>query len=242
MELRSDAPLPKRDEAKLAPEAGPTGAEVLAYLRRHPEFLSRHPEVLGAQKEGDAVVDLRQFLVRKLQDEVRSAQTDYSELVATSRANHSAQARVHTAVLAIISARSFEHLMEVMTSDLAIHLDADVVSLCIENQTGGTVKAPMRGIRILEPGAVETLMGKKREVVLRPYVAGDPLLFGPGAGIVRSDALLRLDLGHGTPDGVLALGSRTEGQFLPAQGTELLTFLAQAIAVSIRSWLDLPEP
>ncbi len=233
--------MPKRDEAKPAAEAGPTGAEVLAYLRRHPEFLPRHPELLGAPTEGEAIVDLRQFLVRKLQDEVRSAQSDFSDLVTTSRANHSAQARVHTAALAIISARSFEHLMEVTTSDLAVHLDADVVSLCIENQTGGTVRAPMRGIRILEPGAIEALMGKRREVVLRPYVAGDPILFGPGAGIVRSDALLRLDMGHGAPDGLLALGARAEGQFLPAQGTELLNFLAQVLAVSIRSWLDLPE-
>ena len=232
--------MPKQDKAAAEPRDGPTGDQVLAYLRRHPDFLLQNPELLGAPRDVEGVVDLRQFLLRRLQEEVRSAQIDYSELVTTSRANLSSQARVHNAVLALLSARSFEHLMETATADLAVHLDADVISLCVEAMDDTKVRAPMRGIRILESGTIESLIGKKREVLLRPYIAGDPDLFGPGAGIVRSDALLRLDMGAGAPCGLLAIGSRKEGQFLPAQGTELLGFLAQVLAVTIRSWLDLP--
>ena len=41
--------------------------------------------------------------------------------------------------------------------------------------------------------------------------------------------------------GLLAIGSREEGKFLPAQGTELLIFLGRVLGLSIRSWLDLPD-
>jgi uncharacterized protein YigA (DUF484 family) len=72
-------------------------------------------------------------------------------------------------------------------------------------------------------------------------VEGDAMVFGPGAGLVSSDALLRLSISSTTPTALLALGAREPGQFHPGQGTELLTFLARVVESCIRGWLNLPE-
>ena len=47
-------------------------------------------------------------------------------------------------------------------------------------------------------------------------------MFGGGAGLVRSDALIRLKISAAAPPGLLAFGTRHPGYFNPGQGTELL--------------------
>ncbi|HTR84696.1 MAG TPA: DUF484 family protein, partial [Reyranella sp.] len=56
--------------------------------------------------------------------------------------------------------------------------------------------------------------------------------------LVRSQALLRLQLRRDAPQGVLAFGSRTPDKFHPGQGTELLTFLGKVVELTFRGWLD----
>jgi len=77
-------------------------------------------------------------------------------------------------------------------------------------------------------------------VVLAADTPGDPELFGPGAGLVRSQALIRLQISSETPEGLLAFGSREPDMFHQGQGTELVCFLARVVERCIRSWLDLP--
>ena len=77
-------------------------------------------------------------------------------------------------------------------------------------------------------------------MLLRQNARGERAIFGAGATLVHSDALLRLKISPATPVGLLALGSRKEGRFHAGQGTELLGFLARAVEFSIRAWLDLP--
>ncbi|MFO0995937.1 MAG: DUF484 family protein [Alphaproteobacteria bacterium] len=233
----------KPDEAKPAANAAPTAAQVLDYLRRHPDFLKRHPELLSAaidEPSADGIIDMRQYLVRRLQSEVRELEEQRADVVATRRAHLSSQSRVHTAVLALLSARTFEHLIEVATTDLAVHLEVDTISLCIESVEGAPTRVPVPGISIIEPGGVDALIGRGRDCAMRAHVVGDQALFGAAAGLVRSDALLRLPIAAAAPAGLLALGSRTVGRFQPGQATELLGFLARVLGLSIRSWLDLP--
>jgi len=73
-------------------------------------------------------------------------------------------------------------------------------------------------------------------------VAGDAMVFGAAAGLVRSDTMLRLTISPAAPLGLLAFGTRHPGYFNPGQGTELLGFLARVLEHCIREWLDLPQP
>lgn len=238
--------MQKPDDAKPARRAAPTAQQVADYLRRHPDFLAQHPELLnnatpGAPVRADGAVDMQHFLLKRAQGQLRALQDAHADLVSTSRANLTSQKRIHQAALALLAAPGFPQLLEAVTTDLAVHLEVDAVALCVEAVEGAPNRVPMGGISILKPGTVDHLLGQGRESLLRPYVSGERALFGPAAGLVRSDALLRLDLGSRAPHGILAFGSRNEGRFQPGHGIDLLTFLSGILALAIRSWLDLPE-
>ncbi len=235
-----------RDAGAEVGDAPATAEQVAAYLRQHPDFFDRNPELLDAiAPAGDAhaagVVDLRHFMVERLRDELAGMSALRDELVVIGRTNLSAQARVHKAILALLAARSFEHFVETLTTDLAVIVDLDVVTLGVEQNGEDVARAQNPGVYSLDPGAVDRLVGPGQSIALRETVDGDPMVFGPGAGLVVSDALLRLSISSTTPPALLALGSRAPGQFHPGQGTELLGFLARVVESCIRGWLNLPE-
>ena len=239
----------------LQPDDGPrrvptaprlTGAQVADYLRRHPTFLMRHPELLDGQvapgrDRGDGVVDLQQFMVERLRREIGRLRTEQDDILANSRDNLSTQARIHKAVLALLAADTFERLIETVTTDLALLLDVDVVMLCVEKAPGSSGDSNVEGVQMLPPGGVDRVMGPGQDVLLRDDVPGDLEVFGSAAGLVRSDALLRLRVSGSTPAGLIAFGTRHPGYFNPGQATELLGFLARVLEHCIRAWLDLPE-
>jgi len=237
-----------QDKHKPVAAAEPDGiaeAEVCAYLRAHPDFLVHHPALLAvltprALQRGDQVVDMQNFMLQRQRGELEKLQAQHGELIGTSRANLASQGRVHSAALALFGARSFEQLIQTVTTDLAVMLDADVATIGVESAEPMKPKLRNQGVQILKPGTVAELFGEDRDVLLFEEIEGDPALFGDGAGLVRSAALLRLRVSAKSPAGLLAIGTRTPGKFHVAQGTELLHFLGRSVAITIAQWLDLP--
>ncbi len=232
-----------RNAAGKAGDAPTTAEQVAVYLRQHPDFFDHNPELLEAISPAGAqgVVDLRHYIVERLRDELAEMSALRDEMVVTGRTNLAAQARVHKAIQALLAARSFEHFIETLTTDLAVIVDLDVVALGVEQNGEDVNRARTPGVYSLETGTVDRLIGPSQAVALRASVEGDPMIFGPGAGLVASDALLRLSISSTTPTALLALGSREPGQFHPGQGTELLGFLARVVENCIRGWLNLPK-
>src|SRR5690606_28811422 len=167
----------------------------------------------------------------------------HQDLVAISRSNLSSQSRIHAGVLSLLGARSFGHLIDIITNELSHTLGCEAVTLCVEGDGHTLPRAIRAGLFVLRPGEIDALLGPGNDVLLRGPNAreGVDLVFGPAAGLIRSDALLRLKVSRAAPLGLLGLGSRREEDFAPQQGTELLTFLARAVEHSIRVWLDLPH-
>ena len=228
------------------PAAAPSAGDVAAFLKQHPDFLNEHPDLLGLLAppkldRGNGVIDMQHFMVLHQRNEIARLKAQNRSLVATTRANLMGQARVHSAVLAIIGAQSFEQLIQVVITDLASLLDADVVTIAVERQGGQRARLPHHGIEILEPGTVSEVLGADRDVVFQTDTRGDARLFGAGAGLVRSAALVRLPVGRSAPSGMLCVGTRKSGKFQTGhQSTELLSFLARALGITIAAWLDLP--
>lgn len=223
---------------------------VAGYLRRHPEFLAEHPELLDVllpparsdlTAAGSGVVDLQQAMVFRWRAEAERLRRLCDELISNGRANVVIQRRIHEALLALLAARSFEHLMETIGTDLPVLLDLDAVYLCVEQSDKSFTQVCLHGVRSLAPGTIDQLMGPSRAVALRSQRSGEAVLFGPAAGIVASDALLRLNISSATPPALLALGSRDPEHFSEGQGTDLLQFLARSLEHVIRAWLELPE-
>ncbi len=219
--------------------------QVAEYLRRNPDFLIRHPDLVSAlvppaRHCGDGVVDMQQFMVERLQRDARVLREARDSLIRTSRANLSSQQRIHKTVLALLAAPSFEHLIEAATVDLAVNLGVDVAALCVEGTENPPARYRRAGMRVLEPGTVDRLLGPGVEIILRPDADPAREVFSGAAGLVRSEALIRLEYSSAAPTGLLALGAREPGTFDPGQGTELLLFLSRALGLSLRAWLHLP--
>ena len=229
-------------------QVGPAldAGQVKAYLKTHPEFLIEHPEIVEVlappgREGGDNVHELQQFMLRRLGDEVRRLKAQQRELVDLSRTNLAVQNQVHDAALAIVEARSFEHLIHIVTTDLCQVLDVDVVTICVEaSPEAPTGRAKTAGVYMLEPHGVDSRIGQGKEVMLANDVPADPEVFGPAAGLVRSQALARLHCSKRSPAGLLALGARDGEKLNAEQGTEMLVFLARLLGRSIRGWLSLP--
>jgi uncharacterized protein len=229
--------------------AAPSSEDVIDFLRQHPDFLLAHPELLTVLTppqvdRGPGVIDMQHFMVQHQREEIARVKAQQKNLIAVTRANLAIQGRVHNAVLAILAAQSFEQLIQVVTTDLANLLDADVVTIAVERQGLGPnaarARLPHPGVQILEPDTVSDVLGPERDVVLHTDTEGDPRLFGDGAGLVRSAALARLPVSTKAPPGMLCIGMRKPGKFQTGQGTELLSFLARVLGITIAAWLDLP--
>lgn len=233
-----------RRRGQLGPAIGPE--QVKAYLKAHPDFLAEHPDALEALNppgvdRGGNVHDLQQFMLRRLNDEARRLRAQQRELVDLSRANAQVLAQVHKASLTLLEARSFEHLIHIVTTDLAQVLDVDVVTICVEaaaDQPPGRVKTA--GVYMLEPHGVDSRIGQGNEVMLANDIPADPVVFGPAAGLVKSQALARIHCSKRSPAGLLALGARDDDKFHARQGSEMLQFLASLLGRAIRGWLSLP--
>ncbi|MGH7056211.1 MAG: DUF484 family protein [Stellaceae bacterium] len=238
-----DQPEPACPGGSAAAPAEAVGArEVVAYLRSHPNFLERHPEALRllrppSRQTDEGVVDFQHFLLDRLRRDLTRLRQEQHTLIATSRGNLASQCRVHKGVLAMLRATSFEQLLQIVATDLAVLIDVDIVTLGIESATSPTTRLPVSGLRLLRDGTVESLLGPSRAVLLCTDIRGDPALYGGAAGLVRSQALLRLTFGGAAPAGLLCIGTRYPDTFHPGLGTELLSFLARTLEIRVLQWL-----
>jgi len=223
-----------------------TAEDVAAFLRENPDFLARRPDLIAhlvppTADRGGGVVDMQVYMLQRLRTELAGMQEQQRELIATTRANLNNQNRVHAAVLFLLDAQSFEHLIQTITTDLAVLLDLDVAALVVEGQATLIPSAGLAGVRVVEQGTIDRWM-VRRDVVLRSDVQGMAEIYGSqAAGLVRSEALVRLRFGPEAPSGLLAFGSREPDMFHAGQATELLTFLARVIERCVRDWLDLAQ-
>jgi hypothetical protein len=217
-------------------------ADVIAYLRRHPRVLLNNPDLLAAIspertfETESVVVDMQRFVVERLRRQVDDLRHSSDRLLSTTRSNMSLIERTLESGLALLYARDFAELAQILHDELPLHLGVDAVTIAFETDTvpadGGNV------IRALPEGAIAQIMGDKPSAI-RCEVQGEAALYGASAGLVRSDALIRLDVGEGLPIGVFAVGCRAPGYFSPDQGTELIAFLGHVTRYAVGRWWTL---
>lgn len=231
----------KADEADFPEDL--TDAQVVAYLRAHPDFLVRHTDLFRtlappARELGDGVTDLQQAMIDYLREQVSKTEDLAQLLIDNSRDNLTSQTQIHECVLGLLAATSFQELIETVTTDLAVYLNLDVVTLCIEAED--ILGLDIDGLRNVPPGVVDEMVPPDYPVILRGEISGNPEIFGGAAPLVESQALVRLDIAPDTPSALLAFGSRDPQRFNSNQATELLQFLGHTLAELIRIWLALP--
>lgn len=232
-----------RDTLPRPRPAGPSADEVETYLRDHPDFLTDHPDLVNLlvppeAKRGEGVLDLQRYMLERVRGDLSKLQVQQNEILATSRSNLITQNRVHASVLAMLGATTLEHLIEIITTDLAVHIEVDAVTLGFEALDRLPAGGNRTSMRMLPRGAIDKFIGAGKDLALIPDAPADAQVFGSAATLVRSQALLRLQFRREAPQGIIAFGSRTPGKFHPGQGTELLTFLGKVVELTFRGWLD----
>lgn len=222
-----------------------TEEQVTDWLKRHPRFLAQNPQMLDillppTENNGRGIADFQAFMIKRLKDDKNEVIASARELVENSRHNMHNQQRINRAVLLLLEATNFEDFIRTITLDFAALLDVDIVSLVVETDGEVIPHVDLAGVRLATAGTIDLLLSGDG-VALEGGTRGMDQLYGGGATLVKSQALLRLDIGLGTPPALLAFGSRDPNLFYPGQGTDMISFLGRVVERCFRSWLTVRQ-
>ncbi len=215
-----------------APEAVLDDREVMAAL------IAANERALGAN-----IVDLRGIAMHRLEARLDRLEETHRSVIAAAYENLAGMNQIHRAVVKMLDPLTFEDFLGALGTEVADVLRVASLRLVLESAGGPADPALMRFADVMlvaDAGFVEAYMGRAasgRQVVLRQVMPEDRLVHGAAAEDVRSEALIRLDLGAGRLPGMLAMGSEDPHQFKPNQGTELLGFFGAVFERAMRRWL-----
>jgi len=195
---------------------------------------------------GGNVVDLRGIAMERLEARLDRLEDTHRSVIAAAYENLAGTNQIHRAVLRMLDPADFESFLKALGSEVADILRVDCVRLVLETaQTDEDPALRRLGdvLCIAEPGFVQAYMsagrsGPARAVTLRQAKPQSDAIYGDVADYIRSEALMRLDLGPGRLPGMLVMGTEDPHQFRPNQGTDLLAFFAGVFERSMRRWLS----
>ncbi len=218
--------------------------DVLAFLKENPQFLQDYPKACDylippkTHKDKD-ISDFQSYMIERLKSDKDEALETAKDVVTTVRDNMNNQARIHRAVLCLLEASSFENFVHAITLDIMSILDVDITVLLVESEGKDIPHINTNGVRIIPQGTIEHWLGTKTSL-LESDINGVEAIYGGGATLVRSQALIRVDISMGTPPAILAFGSRDPNLFQDGQGTEQISFLVRVVERLFRLWLNIP--
>lgn len=195
---------------------------------------------------GTNIVDLRGIAMERLEARLDRLEDTHRSVIAAAYENLAGTNQIHRAVLQMLAPADFEAFLKNLGAEVADLLRVDCVRLVLESVQQAEDPALARLSDVLcvaEPGFVQTYMagtraGPVRDVTLRQTQPESDAIYGDMADYIRSEALMRLDLGAGRLPGMLVMGAEDPHHFKPNQGTDLLGFFAGVFETSLRRWLS----
>jgi uncharacterized protein YigA (DUF484 family) len=181
------------------------------------------------------VINFEDRAVANLRARVAAAEEANQDLIAFARGHSGAVASIHQAVLAAVEAEGFDHLIHIVTQEWPQILGLDAVAVALFVGDKG-MRADASGLQFVDPRVIRRSIAGFDGVVLRGVRRGHPL-FGPACGLIRAEALVRLDSEPPLPSGLLALGQREAQGFETRHGSELLVFLGRVLTRCMGRWL-----
>lgn len=228
-------------------------SDIRALILRDPSLVLGDRELMQALLAADSraygrkVVDLRGVLVERLEERLDRLEDTHREVLAAAYDNVAGMNQIHRASLALLDPADFEGFLAVLTRDVAPILAVEAIRLALEvpgvEAGAGIGPGLLQGAVVgLPEGRIDSYLtgGRNvapRAVTLRRADAPSAEIYGTAAEAVRSEALLRLDLGPGGPVGLVALGAVDPRRFNAEQGTDLLAFLAGVLERTLRRWV-----
>jgi uncharacterized protein YigA (DUF484 family) len=216
-----------------APPEGPLEAcAVRRFLADNPAFL--HDDLglldeLGLKAAGGNVVDFGPAALARVHAAHQREAMQRQQLEEIARANFSAQAQIHGAVIDLLDACDHADLAHRL-DQLAQHRFGLACGLVAAE--GDPTPAGWRG---LVEGQVDMILGGQglARMGFAPTALG---LFGERADQVRSMAMVRVAIWEPARQGLIAFGSADPEGFTPDMGTELVAFLARVVERTAERW------
>ncbi len=235
-------------------EAAENFNKVRAEILSNPKAFLEDHDIMRAlisadrQKQASNVIDLRSIAMDRMEERLNKLEDTHRNVIAAAYDNVSSMNQIHRAVLALLEPDDFNGFLRYIEHDLAPTLGLEATCLCLESQAVSSGQGPSlsrefgAGVTFMAIGEIEDYIThgrnmNSRPVTMRAVKLDGTFLFADSAGPVRSEALLKLDLGTGNLPGLLVLGSKNPDQFAPAQGSDLLLFLGSFFSRLMRRWL-----
>jgi len=221
-----------------------TSQDVIDYLKNNPKFLQLNPDACdllippktGTGKEGKKIADFQSFMIERLKTDKEKVIETTQAIVENARSNMNNQQRIQAVILRLLEARNFDEFISILTMDMGNMLNTDISVFVVESNGQDIPHIQANGIRVLPEGTIDNWMNGE-SVLLQNNISGIEAIYGGGANLVQSQALLRIDIAMDTPPAILAFGSRDPEMFAEGQATDLIAFLARVVERSFRSWL-----
>ena len=207
--------------------------DIKTALRAQPELLHADPDLLsalGLRVAAANVVDFGPAALAKVKQAGARDAAARKAIESLARANFTAQAQTHGAVLDLLEARNPSDLGRRM--DELATLRFGLVGAVTALEEPGRVPA---GWIALQAGGVDSLLGGNRMARLGVLKNAFPL-FGDRAAVVRSVALARIGPWSPQRVGVIAFGSPDPEGFTPQMGSDLVGFLARVAERIAERW------
>ncbi|MFT6932778.1 MAG: hypothetical protein ACJAXT_001478 [Paracoccaceae bacterium] len=197
---------------------------------------------------GGNIVDMRGIAMERLENRLDRLEDTHRSVIAAAYENLAGTNQVHRAILKILDHVEFEPFLKSLGTDVAGILRVDRVRLVLESPEATASSAPKVQkledvLTIVPKGFVDQYLSNgrdvpQRQVTLRQVSESSDKVYGEDGSWIKSEALLRLDLGEGRLPGLLVMGSEDPHQFRASQGTDLLTFFTNAFERLMRRYLD----
>ncbi|WP_372786621.1 DUF484 family protein [Phenylobacterium sp.] len=216
------------EEARLEP------ASVRRFLSDNPQFLTGDHgllDELGLKVAVGNIVDFGPAVMARVHAAHQREATQRQHLEETARANFSAQAQTHGAVVDLLEARNHSDLAR-RVDELAqqrFGLTAGVIAL----ETEGL---PPAGWKRLVEGQVDMILGGPQRLARMGFAPTALGLFGDQGEAIKSMAMVRMAIWEPSRQGLLAFGSADAESFTEDMGAELVAFLARVVERTAERW------
>lgn len=198
---------------------------------------------------GNNIVDLRGIAMERLEQRFDRLEDTHRNVIAAAYENLAGTNQVQRAVLTLLEPYDFNEFLLTLGREVTDILKVDKIKLCLESpnaqaQQSAATKGEIGSVvSFMSQGSIEEYLvdGRNiasRVVTLRTAPHASNIFYGPGATGIKSEALLKLDLGAGNLPGLLAMGSFDADQFQPNQGSDLLAYFGGAFERIMRRWLS----
>ena len=222
-------------------------------ILQDPEALLNDREVMRALISASSnnaptnVIDLKSAVLKRLEGHVDKIEGQNSNIISAAYKNISTTTKVHSAILEALEPKTFTEFLNFLKTDWANSLGIDVARLCLEAPSISKDDIPQLktefgpSVIFLQEGEIDHYItlgqdNDPRSVTLRQIRKGASNIYNNIAPELRSEALMKLDLGQGNSPGLLLLGSINPDQFLPNMGTDLFVFYGSIFEKVMQRW------